>query len=62
MDWPVTAEDHSQIRTGGGPQVMATLRNTAIGLLRLDDHTNIAKALRHNARDSNRPLKLLLNW
>lgn len=55
------AEDHSQIRTGGGPQVMATLRNTAIGLLRLDGHTNIAKALRHNARDPRRPLKLLLN-
>src|SRR5215469_15374049 len=43
-------EDHSQIRVEGGPQVMATLRNTAIGLLRLDGHTNIAKALRHNAR------------
>jgi predicted transposase YbfD/YdcC len=55
------AEDHCQIRTGGGPQVMATLRNTAISLLRLDGHTNIAKALRHNARDPYRPLKLLLN-
>jgi hypothetical protein len=29
------AEDHSQIRTGSGPQVMATLRNLAISLLRL---------------------------
>lgn len=54
------SEDHSQIRTESGPQVMATLRNTAIGLLRLDGHTNIAKALRHNARNPYRPLKLLL--
>ena len=27
-------EDRSQIRTGSGPQVMATLRNIAIGLIR----------------------------
>lgn len=55
------AEDHSQNRTGGGPQVMATLRNTVIGLLRLAGHTNIAAALRHHARDHHRPVKLLLN-
>ncbi|HZE18372.1 MAG TPA: transposase [Mycobacterium sp.] len=49
------AEDHSQVRVGNGPQVMATLRNTAISLLRLDGHDNIAKALRHNARSPHRP-------
>jgi predicted transposase YbfD/YdcC len=53
-------EDRSQIHTGSGPQVMATLRNTAIGLLRLAGHTNIASALRHHARDFNRPVELLL--
>jgi predicted transposase YbfD/YdcC len=53
-------EDRSQIRTGNGPQVMATLRNTAISLLRLDGHTNIAKAHRHHARHPNKTLKLLL--
>ena len=53
-------EDLSQIRTGNGPQVMATLRNLAITLLRLTGATNIAKALRHQARDTNRPLTLLL--
>lgn len=53
-------EDRSQVHTGSGPQVMATLRNTAIGLLRLAGHTNIATALRHHARDFNRPLELLL--
>ncbi len=53
-------EDRSQIRTGCGPQVMATLRNTAIGLLRLAGHTNIAAALRHHIRDFNRPVELLL--
>lgn len=53
-------EDRSQIRTGSGPQVMATLRNAAIGLLRLAGHTNIATALRHHNRDFNRPVELLL--
>lgn len=53
-------EDRSQIRTGSGPQVMAILRNTAIGLLRLAGHINIATALRHHVRDFNRPVELLL--
>ncbi|MGB9306685.1 MAG: ISAs1 family transposase [Mycobacterium sp.] len=55
------AEDHSQVRTGNGPHAMAALRNAAIGLLRLDGHDNIAKALRHHARNPHRPVKLLLN-
>lgn len=54
-------EDQSQTRTAHGPQVMATLRNLAINLLRLAGATNIAAALRHQARQPNRPLKLLLN-
>jgi hypothetical protein len=41
-------EDRSQIRTGTGPQVMATLRNTANGGLRLAGVTNIAAAARHS--------------
>lgn len=53
-------EDLSQVRTGSGPQVMATLRNLAIGLLRMTGATNIAEGLRHHARDTNRPLTLLL--
>jgi len=53
-------EDRSQIRTGHGPQVMATLRNTAISLLRLAGATNIAEALRHHARQPDRPINLLL--
>ncbi|WP_054813811.1 ISAs1 family transposase [Nocardia arizonensis] len=53
-------EDRSQIRTGDAPQVMATLPNTAISLLRLAGHTNIAAALRHHAHDFNRPIELLL--
>ena len=52
-------EDRSQIRTGTGPQVMAALRNAAIGALRTAGVTNIAAANRHHARDSNRPLALL---
>jgi hypothetical protein len=30
---------------------MASLRNLAIGILRLHGHRNVAAALRHNARD-----------
>jgi hypothetical protein len=52
-------EDRSQIRTGTGPQVMAAIRNAAIGALRLGGATNIAAASRHHARNPNRPLTLL---
>jgi len=53
-------EDRSQVRTGNGPQVMATLRNTAISLLRLAGATNIAASLRHHATRTERPITLLL--
>ncbi len=49
-------EDRSQIRTGHAPQVVAALRNTAIGILRRAGHTNIAAALRTYAA---RPLDIL---
>lgn len=52
-------EDHSQVRTGNAPRAMASLRNLAIGLLRQAGETNIAKALRHNARNLTRTLNLL---
>ncbi len=39
---------------------MATLRNTAISLLRLTGWDNIAAGLRHHARDPTHPLNLLL--
>jgi predicted transposase YbfD/YdcC len=52
-------EDTSRIRTGNTPRVMATLRNTVVSLLRIHDTTNIAAALRHNARKNRRILKLL---
>ncbi len=54
------AEDLSQIRTGHGPAVMATLRNLAISLLRNAGATNIAAASRHLSRHPNRVLPLLL--
>lgn len=55
-------EDRSQVRTGNAPQVMATLRNTAISLLRLTGWTNIAAGLRHHARDPAHTLKTVLTW
>ncbi|MFF0728409.1 ISAs1 family transposase [Streptomyces sp. NPDC004134] len=52
-------EDASPVRTGTAPRAMATLRNLAIGALRLAGHTNIAAGLRHHARDTTRPLTTL---
>ncbi len=52
-------EDRSQVRTGHGPQVMASLRNLAISLLRQAGHRNIARGVRWAARDPTRALGLL---
>jgi predicted transposase YbfD/YdcC len=49
------AEDASQVRTGSGPHVMASLRNLAIGVLCRAGPVNVAAALRHHARDPRRP-------
>jgi predicted transposase YbfD/YdcC len=54
-------EDRSQIRTGNGPRVMASLRNLAITILRLTGETSIAAALRHHARRPSRPLQTIMN-
>ncbi|MGH2346102.1 MAG: ISAs1 family transposase [Chloroflexota bacterium] len=43
------AEDHSQVRTGAIPQVMATCRTTAIAILRVSGEGNIAAACRRLA-------------
>jgi predicted transposase YbfD/YdcC len=53
------SEDASQVRTGTAPQVMATLRNLAIGALSRAGPINLAAALRHHARDPKRPLVTL---
>jgi predicted transposase YbfD/YdcC len=53
-------EDASKIRTGYGPENMATLRSFAINQLRTAGHTNIAAALRTTAlRPYERPLTLI---
>jgi predicted transposase YbfD/YdcC len=53
-------EDLSRTRTGGGPRMMASLRNLALSILRLAGHANIAKALRHNARKPKRAIDLVM--
>jgi predicted transposase YbfD/YdcC len=52
-------EDASTARTGSLPRVMASLRNLAVGALRLAGHPNLAAALRHTGRDPARPLAIL---
>ena len=51
-------EDRSQVRTGNGPRVMASLR-LAIAILRLTVHTSIAAALRYHARQPGGPLQTI---
>jgi predicted transposase YbfD/YdcC len=51
--------DRSQVRCGNIPQVMAALRNTAIGLLRWAGHTNIAAACRQLAAQPAQALALI---
>ena len=58
MDWD---DDRSQVRTGNGPRVMASLRNLVITILRLTGETSIAAALRHHARRPGRPLQTIMN-
>jgi predicted transposase YbfD/YdcC len=53
-------EDRSQVRTGNGPRVMASLRNLAIAILRLTGHASIAAALRYHARQPGRPLRTIM--
>jgi predicted transposase YbfD/YdcC len=52
-------EDRCQVRTGAGPQVLAALRNTVIGVLRRAGHPNIAAALRTYAGRPTAALALL---
>lgn len=39
-------EDRSRIRKGNAPQVMATLRNLSIGVIRISGGNNIAEGIR----------------
>lgn len=52
-------EDHSRIRTHHGPRVMASLRNLAIGALRLAGRTDITEATRWACRNMSRPFTIL---
>ena len=51
--------DRSQVRCGNIPQVMAALRNTAIGLLRWAGYTTIAAACRRLAAQPAQALALI---
>ncbi|MFE3907796.1 hypothetical protein ACFXPY_48295 [Streptomyces sp. NPDC059153] len=52
-------QDASRMRTGTAPRAMATLRNLAIGALRLTGYDNIAAGLRKHSRDATQPLTTL---
>ena len=55
----VYREDDSKAHTRSGPRVMATLRNLAIGALRLAGRTDIAEATRWATRNTQRPFTIL---
>jgi hypothetical protein len=52
-------EDRSRVRAGSIPQVMAALRNTAIGLMRLAGHASIASACRRYAARPSEAIALI---
>jgi predicted transposase YbfD/YdcC len=52
-------EDRSRIRTGHAPEIFAALRNAAISVLRLQNVTNVAAALRHYAHRVTDLLKIV---
>jgi hypothetical protein len=52
-------EDRSQVRKRSAPHLMASLRNLAIGLLRLAGSANIAAATRFCMRHTERAMELL---
>jgi hypothetical protein len=51
-------EDRSRVRKKAGPQVMASLRNLAISMLRMAGADNVAEALRFCSWNRRRPLRL----
>ena len=53
-------EDRSQVRTGQTPRIMASLRNTALNLLRLTGFSEIATAARHHSRNPERAITCAL--
>jgi hypothetical protein len=52
-------EDRSQVRCGNIPHVMATLRNTVMGLMRRAGETNMAAACRRFAAQPRAALHLI---
>jgi predicted transposase YbfD/YdcC len=54
-------EDRSSVRTGAAPQILASLRNTALNLHRLTGADNIAEACRLTAFNPDRGIQLLTN-
>ncbi|MCA1673517.1 MAG: ISAs1 family transposase, partial [Actinobacteria bacterium] len=52
-------EDRSQLRKGSAPQVLAGLRNLAVGALHTAGRTKIASSLRWVSRDPTRALDIL---
>jgi predicted transposase YbfD/YdcC len=52
-------EDRSQVRTGSAPQILATMRNTAISLIRLGGANNIKRATEKLSRRLGQILTLL---
>jgi predicted transposase YbfD/YdcC len=62
MHWirdTVLGEDHSQLRRGSAPQIMASLRNLSTGLIHATGRTAIAPTLRWVGRNPIRALQFL---
>lgn len=56
---PVYREDHDQAWSGEGPQVLASLLNLAVGLIRLKSQDGIKETTEFICRDRTRSLKFM---
>jgi hypothetical protein len=54
-----SGEDNSTTRTGSGPRAMASLRNLAIGAIRIFGRNDITETTRWAHRDMRRPFQIL---
>jgi len=57
----VLGEDAGRVRTGAAPEILAGLRNAALGLMRASGLTNIAAALRRHAAKPLEAIGLVMN-
>lgn len=55
-------EDACRVRTREAPQILASIRNAVLRLMRSSGVTNVAAALRHNAAKAENAVRLVISY